>query len=446
MSQQVTHEVSQRLLYPLTVLCDYYLPIVELESQTRKAGIVHGEIHDDKETTAGKITLERDASQSISSESEDDTDYDPAVGSSTSSDHNVAILGTVFLVPSQTQLFIRTEVIPRLLALARQVTFVRLEDILWSGKIQFAEDARESWSRISLQVFPKADILHTFDEEKRCSYCDKQLCKECRYCLLQHCKAAISTPPAGRLLESSMSVRRILARCGQDGCPMKPLVGQETCSCTEFLIDGFHNCESKKGHYCSTCLEYRLSLLSKKKTKIVDLVNSSEVGMKVYRYICPNGKDFNPDIKPASIFYFPTGEYRNCLAKPTITMNATSPTRVPPSLASAGHTRVRYYDSRNSINDAGWLGDDELNTKLDSIAPLVEISAPASQVPQRSAVGAAVPFVIITTTGNGQYFPFGISQITFESLSCICGFPKQVKNVYLLRLPHKSRHVHYAED
>ena len=141
--------------------------------------------------------------------------------------------------------------------------------------------------------------------------------QQCQYCLLQHCKNSIRMLPGERQLQDSLPVRRILARCGLKQCIMKDLVAQDTCTCSEFLIDRFHDHQSKSGHYCYECLDYRLELLNKPKTRTVDLVDSDGVARKVcsatfsflcffvtydvqaLRYICPCGEDFNPDIKPS---------------------------------------------------------------------------------------------------------------------------------------------------
>lgn len=127
-------------------------------------------------TPIGNITSEQNSSQMFISESETGTDYDPAIGSSASSEHVIEALAGIFSPPPSTQFFIKAEVIPRLVTLAKRVTFVRLEDMLWSGRVYFAENAKKSWTQIALQVCPKSQILHVFDEEKRCSFCDKQLC------------------------------------------------------------------------------------------------------------------------------------------------------------------------------------------------------------------------------------------------------------------------------
>mgnify|MGYP001453780618 CR=1 FL=1 len=138
-----------------------------------------------------------------------------------------------------------------------------------------------------------------------------------QYCLLQHCRTSTGILPRERKLQDSLPVRRILARCGLKECIMKDLVGQDNCTSSEFLIDRVHNHQSKNGHYCDECLDYRLALLNKPKTRTVDSLDSDGVirlicwttpGVKccfityifqAIRYICPCGKDFNPDIKPA---------------------------------------------------------------------------------------------------------------------------------------------------
>ena len=177
MSHQPNPPASQSLLYRLQILCNYYLPIVELEAQRIETRTELQEVLGPERTPTDNNTPEQASSQMIISDSENETDYDPAIGSTASSEHVIEALAGIFHPPPSTQFFIKAENIPRLLALAKQVKFVRLEDMLWSGGIYFTENAKKTWIRIALQVCPKTKILHRFDEEKRCTYCDKQLCR-----------------------------------------------------------------------------------------------------------------------------------------------------------------------------------------------------------------------------------------------------------------------------
>ena len=133
---------SQSLLYRLQILCNYYLPIVELEAQRIETRTELQEVLGPERTPTDNNTPEQASSQMIISDSENETDYDPAIGSTASSEHVIEALAGIFHPPPSTQFFIKAENIPRLLALAKQVKFVRLEDMLWSGGIYFTENAK----------------------------------------------------------------------------------------------------------------------------------------------------------------------------------------------------------------------------------------------------------------------------------------------------------------
>ncbi|KAK0118331.1 hypothetical protein ONS95_012624 [Cadophora gregata] len=180
MSQGQTRQVSQSMLYRLTILCDFYQPKIEMEARARETSIVLGEILDGQETSQADNSREREASHPSISDSEDDTYDNPATGSSTSSDHVTDIPGPLFDatdVPSGAPFFIQDEVVPRFIALAKRVTFIRLIDILNSVKIDLSRDSHDTCTRITLQICATTKILHNFDEDKRCDWCDKQLCE-----------------------------------------------------------------------------------------------------------------------------------------------------------------------------------------------------------------------------------------------------------------------------
>ncbi|KAH7314268.1 hypothetical protein BKA65DRAFT_600287 [Rhexocercosporidium sp. MPI-PUGE-AT-0058] len=121
------------------------------------------------------------------------------------------------------------------------------------------------------------------------------------------------------------------------------------------------------------------------------------------------------------------------------------------TIACADQTRLKYFDNRSISNDDSWLGEDEIIAKLASLDCLVETPATGTPTPQPSSSPKQAPLVLITTTGDGVTSTsgtdaLGVSRSVLAKLIQACGFPRQLTTIYLLRHPHLSRHVHYAED